>query len=140
MYLLDTNIISEIRKINLKTANIGVTQWAENNHKDLMYISVISLFELEKGVLNLERKDAQQGKIYRDWLDNKVKPTFENRILSITPQTVLICAKMHIPDKKSITDSLIAATAIENHLTVITRNEKDFLTTGAKIFNPFIED
>lgn len=140
MYLLDTNIISEIRKINLKTANIGVTQWAENNHKDLMYISVISLFELEKGVLNLERKDAQQGKIYRDWLDNKVKPTFENRILSITPQTVLICAKMHIPDKKSLTDSLIAATAIENNLTVITRNEKDFIPTGAKILNPFIED
>ena len=103
-----------------------------------MFISVISLFELEKGVLNLERKDNFQGKIYRQWLDNMVKPTFANRILSITPQTVLICAKMHIPDKKSLTDSLIAATAIENNLTVITRNEKDFIHTGASVFNPFV--
>lgn len=138
MYLLDTNIISEIRKINSGNANIGVKNWAENNNKDLMFISVISLFELEKGVLNLERKDNFQGKIYRQWLDNMVKPTFANRILSITPQTVLICAKMHIPDKKSLTDSLIAATAIENNLTVITRNEKDFIHTGASVFNPFV--
>lgn len=138
MYLLDTNIISEIRKINSGNANIGVKNWAENNNKDLMFISVISLFELEKGVLNLERKDNFQGKIYRQWLDNMVKPTFANRILSITPQTVLICAKMHISDKKSLTDSLIAATAIENNLTVITRNEKDFIHTGASVFNPFV--
>ncbi|MBO7081723.1 MAG: type II toxin-antitoxin system VapC family toxin [Neisseriaceae bacterium] len=138
MFLLDTNIISEIRKINLGNANIGVKRWAESNDKNVMFISVISLFELEKGVLNLERKDNLQGKIYRQWLDNMVKPTFANRILSITPQTALICAKMHIPDKKSITDSLIAATAIENNLTVITRNEKDFMNTGANVFNPFV--
>ncbi|MBR6027033.1 MAG: type II toxin-antitoxin system VapC family toxin [Neisseriaceae bacterium] len=138
MYLLDTNIISEIRKINSGNANIGVKKWAENNNKDLTFISVISLFELEKSVLNLEQKDPQQGKTYRQWLDNIVKPTFVNRILSITPQTVLICAKMHIPDKKSLTDSLIAATAIENNLTIITRNEKDFANKGANVFNPFI--
>ena len=139
MYLLDTNIISEIRKINSGNANIGVKEWAENNNKDLMFMSVISLFELEKGVLNLERKDNLQGKIYRQWLDNMVKPALASRILSITPQTILICAKMHIPNKKSLANSLIAATAIENNLTVITRNEKDFANTEAKIFNPFIQ-
>ena len=138
MYLLDTNVISEIRKIKLGKANIGLENWAKNNNKDLMFISVISLFELEKGVLNLERKDIQQGKVYRYWLENSVKPVFKNRILNITPEIALICAKMHIPDKKNLTDSFIAATAIKNNLTVITRNEKDFMHTGAKIFNPFI--
>lgn len=138
MYLLDTNIISEIRKINSGNANTGVKNWAENNDKSLMFMSVISLFELEKGVLGLERKDIEQGKIYRYWLDKIVKVNFENKILNITKETVLICAKMHVPDKKSLTDSLIAATAIENNLTVITRNEQDFIHTGANIFNPFI--
>ncbi|MBR1374517.1 MAG: type II toxin-antitoxin system VapC family toxin [Cardiobacteriaceae bacterium] len=100
MYLLDTNIISEIRKINSGNANIGVKNWAENNNKSLMFMSVISLFELEKGVLSLERKDTEQGKIYRYWLDKIVKVNFANKILNITRETVLICAKMHIPDKK----------------------------------------
>ena len=139
MFLLDTNVISELRKINLGKANSGVKNWAENHQHKFMFISVISLLELEIGTLRLERKDPKQGAVIRTWLDEVIKPTFKDRVLAISAETVLICSRMHIPDKKSLTDSLIAATAIEHKLTVITRNEADFANTGAKIFNPFSE-
>lgn len=137
MFLLDTNIIAELRKINLGKANSGVETWAKNQPNKFMFISVISLLELEIGSLRLERKDPKQGAVIRNWLDKIIKPKFKDRVLTITAETVLICSKMHIPNQKSLADSLIAATAIEHNLTVITRNEKDFADTGAKIFNPF---
>lgn len=137
MFLLDTNVISELRKIKIGKANKGLEIWSKNHNKKIMFLSVISLLELEIGALSLERKDPKQGTVIRMWIDEIIKPKFKDRIIPVSTKTVLICSKMHIPNRKSITDSLIAATAIEHNLTVITRNEKDFEETGAKIFNPF---
>ncbi len=102
-----------------------------------MYISVITLLELERGTLAMELRDPTQGAVYRRWLEQTVKPEFDNKILSIDADTVLLCAKMQVPDKKSLADSLIAATAIQRNFIVVTRNTQDFIHTGAKILNPF---
>ncbi|MDO4997337.1 MAG: type II toxin-antitoxin system VapC family toxin [Neisseria sp.] len=140
MYLLDTNIISEIRKINSGRANHGVEKWAKSVDKELMYISCISLLEMEQGILSLERKDAQQGSLYRSWFENIVKPQFQDKVIPIDASVALACAKMHVPNKKNLADSLIAASAKQHRLIVVTRNEKDFLETGVQLLNPFSED
>ncbi|KLT73599.1 twitching motility protein PilT [Neisseria arctica] len=138
MYLLDTNIISEIRKINRGRANQGVVDWATSVDAVLMYISCISLLEIESGILSLERKDIRQGQLYRDWFESTVKPQFHNKVLPIDGEISLICARMHVPDKKNLADSLIAATAIKHNLTLVTRNIKDFEYTGVRLLNPFV--
>lgn len=137
MFLLDTNIVSEIRKIQQGKADTHLSAWVTQIPANQMYISAITLLELEKGIMRIERKDEQQGAILRDWLERQVKPAFKGRILPFDEKTATICATMHIPDPKPITDSLIAATAKQHGLTVVTRNVKDFAHTGAKVFNPF---
>ena len=94
---------------------------------------------MERGILSLERRDARQGGLYRSWFENIVKPQFENKILSIDAAIALGCAQMHVPDKKSLADSLIAATAKQHNLIVVTRNEKDFQFAGVRLLNPFTD-
>ena len=102
-----------------------------------MYISAITLLELKTSIMRIERKDAAQGTTLRTWLEQQVKPTFRGRILPFDEYTSPICTTMHTPDPKPITDSLIAATAKQHGLTVVTCNVKDFTETGVKVFNPF---
>ena len=137
MYLLDTNIVSEIRKIRQGKADPHLSVWVTQTPANQMYISAITLLELEKGIMRIERKDEPQGAILRTWLEQQVKPIFKGRILPFDEYTAPICATMHTPDPKPITDSLIAATAKQHGLTVVTRNVKDFAETGVKVFNPF---
>ncbi|XXQ69159.1 type II toxin-antitoxin system VapC family toxin [Neisseriaceae bacterium B1] len=139
MYLLDTNIISEIRKIGQGKANSGVATWANQTSSSDMYMSCITLLELEKGIFGIECKDVAQGKILRTWLENQVKPAFGQRILPIDTAIALRCVQMHVPQPKSITDSLIAATALQHDLIVVTRNIADFAHMGARLLNPFTE-
>ena len=137
MYLLDTNVVSEIRKIQQGKADTHLSAWVRQIPANQMYISAITLLELETGIMRIERKDAAQGTTLRTWLEQQVKLTFRGRILPFDEYTAPICATMHTPDPKPITDSLIAATAKQHGLTVVTRNVKDFTETGVKIFNPF---
>lgn len=137
MYLLDTNVLSEIRKIRKGTANAGVRRWAEDCPKALMYISAITLLELERGTVGMEVKDATQGAVYRRWLEEVIKPQFHGKVLPIDAETAVLCAKMHVLNRKGFADSLIAATALRHNMLVVTRNEKDFAHLGARIFNPF---
>ena len=137
MYLLDTNVISEIRKIRFGSANKNVAKWADDVDARELYLSVITVEELEIGVLLLERRDPKQGSVLRAWLDQQVLPAFEGRILEIDMAIVLRSAHLHVPNPKPLRDGLIAATAVVHSMTVVTRNVDDFKMAGVKIFDPW---
>lgn len=139
MFLLDTNIISEMRKIEQGKGHRGVTAWVANTPAPQICTSAIVMMELERGVLAMERKDVAQGQRLRNWLENVVKKRFSNNILPIDAHTAEICAKLHIPDRSPENDAWIAAQALQHGLTVVTRNEKDFADLGVRVFNPFAE-
>ena len=135
MYILDTNLISELRKA--RKAHQNVRKWAERLPSASLYISVISVLELEIGILLIDRRDKEQGAILRAWLDGHVLPTFSGRILAIDTDVARRCATLHVPNPRSDRDALIAATALVHGLTVATRNVADFERTGVDILNPW---
>lgn len=137
MFLLDTNVISELRKVHLGKANTGVARWANAVDAVALYISAITVLELEQGVLLVERKDPKQGKLLRSWLDNHVLPEFAERVLPIDATVARRCARLHVPDPKSERDALIAATALVHGMTIVTRNVDDFDGTGVDLLNPW---
>jgi len=141
MYLLDTNVVSELRKIRkgrLSKADKHVAKWADSVDASDLFLSVITLQELEIGVLLAERRDPTKGAIFRAWLNNHVMPAFAGRILAIDTAVAQRSARLHVPDPRPVRDCLIAATALVHGMTVVTRNVADFAPTGAAIFNPWI--
>ncbi len=135
MFLLDTNIVSELRLPD--RANPNVAYWADQVPSTSMYLSVISLQELETGVLRMERRDPVQAAALRTWFDGKLRPSFQDRVLSIDAAVAIRSAHLQVPDPKSYRDVLIAATAMVHGMTVVTRNVSDFKLTGVPILNPF---
>ena len=126
MFVLDTNVVSELRKAATGRANNGVTDWASSVPATLMFLSVISLHELEHGVLLAERSDPTTGAILRTWLDSSVNPAFEDRLLPVNSEIARQSAALHVPNPAPFRDALIAATALHHDMTVITRNTSDF--------------
>lgn len=137
MFVLDTNVISELRKISSRKADLHVAEWANSVDAGSLYISVITVLELEIGILQLQRKDPEQGTIFRTWLDTRVLPEFHDRILPIDMAVVQRCAALHVPDPRAERDALIAATALVYGMTVVTRNLADFTATGVPLLNPW---
>ena len=137
MYLLDTNIVSELRKAKGGKADKNVTTWAENVLPTSLFLSVITILELETGILQVERRDPTQGAMLRAWLDSHVLPAFTGRILAVDTAVAQRCARLHIPDRRADRDALIAATALVHGMTVVTRNVADFEATGVEILNPY---
>ena len=135
MYLLDTNIISELRKG--KSAERSVTMWAQAMPTASLYLSVVSVLELEIGALLVERRDRKQGPILRAWIEGHVLPSFSGRILAIDTVVAQRCALLHVPNPRSDRDALIAATALVHGMTVVTRNVSDFQATGVPVLNPW---
>jgi predicted nucleic acid-binding protein len=135
MFLLDTNVISELRRPD--KANPNVVKWANGIPAIQFYISVISLLEIERGALLIARRDETQGKILRAWIDDHIVARFESRILAVDSVVALRCARLHIPDPRSERDALIAATALVHGMTVVTRNVSDFAETGVNLHNPW---
>jgi predicted nucleic acid-binding protein len=135
MYILDTNVISELRK-GRKT-HTNVRKWAARLPSASLYISVISVLELEIGILLLERRDKEQGATLRAWMDRHVLPTFAGRILAIDSAVAQRYAALHVPNPGSDRDALIAATALVHGLTVATGNVADFELTGVGVVNPW---
>ena len=135
MYILDTNVVSELRKA--KKAHQNVKKWAQALPSASLYISVISVLELEIGILLIERRDKEQGTILRAWMDRHVLPTFSGRILAIDTAVAQRCAALHVPNSRSDRDALIAATALVHGLTVATRNVADFERMGVGVLNPW---
>lgn len=137
MFLLDTNVVSELRKIRLGRADNNVAQWADSVDAGDLYLSAITIQELETGVLLIERRDPSQGAIFRSWLENHVLPAFASRILPVDTAVAQRCASLHIPDPRPAMDSLIAATALVHGMTLVTRNVADFEPSGVTIINPW---
>jgi predicted nucleic acid-binding protein len=134
-YLVDTNVVSELR--NLAKADQNVRTWERSVNSSTVFLSVISVFELELGARLMERRDPRQGAELRVWLDSQVLPAFEGRILPIDRNVAIRCASLHVPNPRSFRDSLIAATALVHGMTVVTRNVADFEPTGVAVLNPW---
>ena len=137
MFLLDTNVVSELRKVRHGKADANVAAWAEGIDAGALYVSAITVMELELGVLSIERKDAAQGAMLRAWLEQHVLPEFSGRTLPVDTAVAQRCARLHVPDRRGERDALIAATALVHGMTMVTRNVADFKGTGATILNPW---
>ena len=137
MYLLDTNVISELRKARAGKADLHVAAWAAPVPLTQLFVSVISIHELEIGVLLAERRDPRQGRLLRTWLDDRVVAGFGSRILPVDIAVVRLSARLHVPDPRPFRDALIAATALVHGMTVVTRNVADFKPTGVPLVNPW---
>ncbi|HEY0308116.1 MAG TPA: type II toxin-antitoxin system VapC family toxin [Acidobacteriaceae bacterium] len=137
MYLLDTNVVSELRKAKTGKIDPRVKAWAKTVPPSALYLSAISILELEIGVLLIERRDPIQGAILRSWLKDHVLPAFAGRILAVDTLVAQRCATLHVPNPCLDRDALIAATAFVHGLIVVTRNVDDFEPTGITIINPW---
>ena len=138
MYLLDTNVISELRKAPTGKAHANVVIWAESVASINLYISVITILEIEKGILKVARQDEKQAIVLRAWFDDHVIPAFYDRILPIDVAIAKKCAALHVPDPRPERDAIIAATAIVHGLELVTRNTRDFDSLPLNLINPWI--
>lgn len=137
MFVLDTNVVSELRKMRVGKADANVTAWTQGVDAADLFVSAITIMELELGVLSMERKDATQGAVLRQWLERQVLPEFSGRTLPVDTAVAQRCARLHVPDKRNDRDALIAATALVHGMTVVTRNVADFSATGVPLVNPW---
>jgi predicted nucleic acid-binding protein len=135
VFLLDTNVISELRRP--ERAAVTVIAWTNRVDPAEMYVSVISILELEAGALLVGRRDSAQEAVLRRWIDGTVIPTFADRILPVDLTVARRCAALHVPDKRPAADALIAATALVHRLSVVTRNVQDFAPMGVKLVDPW---
>ena len=134
MFLLDTNVVSELRKTQ---ADPAVVACARSVPAYKLYISAITLLEIETGILRLERRDPGQAATLRNWLEVHVMAAFAGRVLSVDGAVARRCARLHVPDRSNECDALIAATALVHDMTVVTRNTRDFAFSGAPVLNPW---
>ena len=139
MILLDTNVVSELRKLGDGKADPRVAAWIARADATSFYLSALTLMELEIGILRLERRDAVQGARLRAWMERQVLPEFGDRTLPIDAKIALRCARLHVPDPRSERNALIAATALVHGMTVATRNMADYEATGAPLVNPWTQ-
>lgn len=135
MYLLDTNVVSALRRP--EKADPALRAWADAVPLELFYLSVITILEIEIGAGLVARRDKAQGDILRRWIDDHILPAFEGRILAIDTAIARQCARLHIPDPRPDRDAMIAATALVHGLTVATRNDADFAPMRVPLLNPW---
>jgi len=137
MFLLDTNVISELRKAGDGKADANVVAWLSSVDATTFYLSAITLMEIELGILRIERRDPAQGARLRAWMDQRILPEFADRTLPVDTAVALRCARLHVPDPRPERDAFIAATALAHGMTVVTRNVADFAPTGVPLLNPW---
>lgn len=137
MFVLDTSVVSELRKVKSGKADARVIKWARSIRASEMFVSAITIMELEMGVLQMERRDVVQGAALRAWLDQHVLPGFKGRILTVDAAVAIRCAQLHVPGPSAERDALIAAAALVHRMTVVTRNVSDFAPTGVPVLNPW---
>jgi predicted nucleic acid-binding protein len=136
VFVLDTNVISELRQ-GKPSQSPEVRAWAATQPTGRLFLSAITILELEKGVQALERRTPPQGSALRAWLTG-VRAAFAGRILPFTEHTAPLCAALQVPNPRAERDAMIAATAIEHGFTVVTRNLPDFNNMGVQLLNPWL--
>ena len=129
--------MSDLRRAKSRQVGRPVSEWVRQVPRTAVFLSAITILELETGVLLMERRDPVQGLALRDWFDGQVLPAFRDRILPVDTIVALRCAALHVPDRRPDRDAYIAATALVHGLTVVTRNVADFLPTGVHVVNPW---
>jgi predicted nucleic acid-binding protein len=139
MYLLDTNVLSELRKRRSGRIDPAVEAWATKTDPASLHLSAVTVMEIELGIGLLDRRDAAQAASIRFWFRERVLPAFAGRILPVDTAVALRCAQLHVPDPRSERDAWIAATGLVHGLTIVTRNRADFAATGVTLFNPWRE-
>lgn len=137
MYLLDTNVVSEFRNVSSGKCHPSVREWAGTVDTGNLYLSAITIMELEVGYLSLRRRYQLQAEIVKAWISDYIPRVFNDRILAFDNAVALLCAALHVPDKRPERDAIIAATALHHDLTVVTRNTRDFAGTGVRLLNPW---
>ena len=139
MFLLDTNVVSELRKVRLGNADKHVARWADSVDAADLFLSAITIQELEIGILLAERRDPAQGAVFRAWLNSHVLPAFSGRVLAVDTAVAQRSARLHVPNPRPVRDGLIAGTALVHGMTLVTRNVAGFEPTGVPILNPWEE-
>ena len=138
MFVLDTNVVSELRKAKAGRADTGVVEWASSTPTGLLFVSAVTIYELELGALLLARSDPSQGAVLREWLDGDVAPAFAGRTIPVDADVGRRAATLHVPDPAPFRDALIGATALVHRMAVVTRNESDFERfEGLEVINPW---
>lgn len=137
MFVLDTNVVSELRKARTGKADRRVLAWADTVDPADLFISAITVMELEQGVIQIEHRDAHQGALLRNWLEQQVLPEFHGRVLPVDTAVARLCARLHVPDRRGERDALIAASALVHGMTVVTRNTTDFEPMNVGLLNPW---
>ena len=137
MYVLDTNVVSELRKATSPRINQRVLAWSKSVSTASLYISVVTILELERGVLLVSRRDQAQAAILRRWLDEHLLDAFADRVIPIDTVVARCCGSLHVPDPRPERDALIAASALVHRMTVVTRNLGDFEPMGVETINPW---
>ncbi len=138
MFVLDTNVVSELRKVRAGKADPGVSSWASGVPSGQMFLSAITIQELEHGVLLAERADPPKGLLLRRWLDSSVAAVFDQRVLTVDAAVARRAAALHVPDPAPFRDALIGATALVHQMTVVTRNVRDFVRfDGLDVIDPW---
>lgn len=136
-HLLDTNVISELRK-PARRADADVRAWVAGRASSDLYLSVITVLEVEVGIARLARRHPTQSARLQTWLDEELLDAFAGRVLPVDVAVVRRAARLHVPDPRPERDALIAATAAVHGLTVVTRNVKDFEPLDVAIVNPWV--
>ncbi|MET0309071.1 MAG: type II toxin-antitoxin system VapC family toxin [Sphingomonas sp.] len=134
MFLLDTPVVLELRKARAGRTDPGLAGWAAGVPRQSLFLSALSLIELDSGAAAVERKDKAGGAALRSWIDVQVVPAFEGRILPVDAAVARRRGQLNYVDAR---DGLIAATALEHGLTLVTRTPGAFKTGRVKLFNPW---
>lgn len=140
MYLLDTNVVSELHKAIRGRGDPHAAAWLARVDLRMCFLSAVTLMELEVGVLRMERRDRRQGAILRTWVEERVLPEFAGRMIPVDERVARRCSALHVPDPRPVCDALIAASALVHDLTLATRNTSDFAAMGVRLFNPWEAD
>lgn len=138
MYLLGTDVIDQLRQARSDAADCRVLSWAKSQAPSELYISVITLLEIERGIIDVERADALQGIALRQWFEYQLKTTFAPRTLAIDAAVTECCARLRLADINSERNALLSATALVNKMSLVTKDTAAFVATGVKLINPWL--